>query len=613
MSFSFFKSGEILSPVEGGTGASAFTLGSMVFAGSSGTYTQNNSKLFWDNTSFRLGIGTASPSYPLHVSGDVNLTGIVRISGTQIASTNLGDYSNIVLADGTHAFTGSLNLGGNSLINLGSPINPSDAATKAYADSVAQGLSVKASVRALADSNITLSGTQTIDGVALNSGDRVLLTGQTNAVDNGIYVVASGAWSRSSDMANGSNAAGVFTFVEEGTVYAQTGWVCNDPPANATVGTAFLGFTQFSGAGEVTVGTGLSKTGNTISLITPVSVANGGTGASSFTAHGIILGEGSSALSVTGTGISGQAMLSSGSSADPAYGALNLAGGSSIVTGTLPIANGGTGAASLTGNGILATNSGGTAVTSITSSTANQVIAWNGSTWVAATLSLAYLSDGTNVVNAVTPTSPITASITGHTLSIGIHASSADTANFVVQRDGSGNFVANTISLDGNLLPTVTNVSNIGSSSFRFDTLYLDAVIDYATDLLFKASGTEYFRMSTTGNLGIGTSSPTSNLHVSGSFAHKVHTITASASPYAPANETVVMADASSGNIEVDLPDATTVPDRVYYVKKKDSSSNTVTITSTFSQTIDGAATKVITQQYVSVTVVSDGSNWYIL
>lgn len=78
-----------------------------------------------------------------------------------------------------------------------------------------------------------------------------------------------------------------------------------------------------------------------------LGVPGGGTGVATLTAHGVLMGEGTSPIGVSAAGTSGQAFLSGGASADGAFGALNLAGGSSIFTGVLPTANGGTGAASL--------------------------------------------------------------------------------------------------------------------------------------------------------------------------------------------------------------------------------------------------------------------------
>lgn len=148
------------------------------------------------------------------------------------------------------------------------PVSTMHAVTKQYVDNIATGLDFKQSCRALASSNITLSGVQTIDGVSLVAGNRVLVVGQTNATQNGIYVVASGAWARSED-ADGTPAnevsPGMFTFVEEGTTWANSSWVL---ATNGTInlGTTPLSFTRFSGTGQIEAGNGLLKTGNTLSI-----------------------------------------------------------------------------------------------------------------------------------------------------------------------------------------------------------------------------------------------------------------------------------------------------------------------------------------------------------
>jgi len=169
------------------------------------------------------------------------------------------------LSDLTQA-TADLDLNDNKIVNLATPTADSDAATKGYVDSVAVGLDVKESVKAATVGNVTLSGAQTIDGVALTAGDRVLVRSQSAGAENGIYVVASGAWSRSSDADNSTKLnSGAFTFVEEGTTLADTGWVLttND---TITIGTTPLVFTQFSGAGTFLAGTGLTLAGNTFSV-----------------------------------------------------------------------------------------------------------------------------------------------------------------------------------------------------------------------------------------------------------------------------------------------------------------------------------------------------------
>ncbi len=141
-------------------------------------------------------------------------------------------------------------------------------ASKTYVDNAVQGLDVKGSCRVATSGNITLSGTQTIDGVAVVADDRVLVKSQTDASENGIYVVASGSWSRASDADNspaGEVTSGLFSFVEEGTANGNNGYVLvtADP---ITLGTTNLSFEQFSGAGQVIAGSGITVSGNNIAV-----------------------------------------------------------------------------------------------------------------------------------------------------------------------------------------------------------------------------------------------------------------------------------------------------------------------------------------------------------
>ena len=187
-----------------------------------------------------------------------------------IASSKLADGANFIKKDGSVAFTADQSHGGFKVTNIGTPTSNSDAATKAYVDSVAQGLSVKTAVRAATTANITLSGTQTIDGVALIAGDRILVKNQTTNTQNGVYDVASGAWSRSSDSDAGTELVNAFYFVQSGTTLQATGWV-QSTPGPITPGTTGLVFSQFSGAADYTAGAGLTKTGLTFDVGTASS------------------------------------------------------------------------------------------------------------------------------------------------------------------------------------------------------------------------------------------------------------------------------------------------------------------------------------------------------
>ena len=157
-------------------------------------------------------------------------------------------------------------------IRISDPATDDDAATKGYVDATAQGLDIKGSVRLAttdADGNIDLTTggtTVMIGGLSVEVGDRVLVKNQTDATENGIFVVQSGSWIRSEDANdNQSISPGMFTFVEEGSL-ENTGWVLStDSPID--VGTTGLEFTQFSGAGLITAGDGLVKEGNVIDVV----------------------------------------------------------------------------------------------------------------------------------------------------------------------------------------------------------------------------------------------------------------------------------------------------------------------------------------------------------
>lgn len=136
---------------------------------------------------------------------------------------------------------------------------------RAYADGVASGLTVKDSVVAATTANITLSGAQTIDGVAVVAGNRVLVKDQSTTKNNGIYVAASSAWARATDAdTTGEMKVGAFTYVSSGTTNGTASFVCNSA---GTLDTDPVAFTQFNQAGSVSAGAGLVKSGSVINLV----------------------------------------------------------------------------------------------------------------------------------------------------------------------------------------------------------------------------------------------------------------------------------------------------------------------------------------------------------
>ena len=187
-----------------------------------------------------------------------------------IASSKLADGANFTKKDGSVAFTADQSHGGFKVTNVGTPTASTDAATKAYVDSVAQGLSVKTAVRVATTANITLSGIQTIDGVLLVAGDRVLVKNQSTTSQNGVYDVASGAWTRSADSDAGTELVNAFYFVNSGTTLQATGWT-QSTPGPITIGSTAIVFNQFSGAADYQAGSGLTKTGLTFDVGTASS------------------------------------------------------------------------------------------------------------------------------------------------------------------------------------------------------------------------------------------------------------------------------------------------------------------------------------------------------
>ena len=184
-------------------------------------------------------------------------------SGTDAVTKTYAD-SKLALTGGT--MSGAIAMGTSKITGLGTPTADTDAANKGYVDSVAQGLDTKASVIAATATAGTLATSfangQVVDGVTLATTDRILIKNQADATENGIYTVnASGAPTRSTDMDNGTEFPGAYVFVEQGTVNADTGWVCTNN-APVTLGTTNIVWTQFSGAGTYTASNGVLLTGS---------------------------------------------------------------------------------------------------------------------------------------------------------------------------------------------------------------------------------------------------------------------------------------------------------------------------------------------------------------
>ena len=220
-----------------------------------------NSSVTIGSTEVDLGGSTSSLS-GLNLVSVTDAFGTVEVTGNKVSYLGTLDFS-------LYSATANINVNYANITNVATPVEASDAVNKAYADAIAAGVKPKASVKAATTGPITLSGAQTIDGVALVTGDRVLVKNQIDATQNGIYVVeGSGDWARAEDADNspdGEVSTGIYTFVEAGTVNEHSSFILTTP-GPITLGTTELSFSLYSIAGALAAGAGLSKSGDEFSV-----------------------------------------------------------------------------------------------------------------------------------------------------------------------------------------------------------------------------------------------------------------------------------------------------------------------------------------------------------
>jgi len=220
-------------------------------------------------------------------AGDTSIV----VAGTGAAPTVRTGTLDVIAAQ--HAPAAAVAMNSQKITGLATPTAGTDAATKGYVDGVAQGLSVKTSAVAattgsetytISSGNVTQINGTAIDGQSPAVNDYILVkdapaasgTGSSGSVQpgNGLYQVTSNTTnlsvSRAAAMSGSNPPAGVFVFVEAGTAAASSGWVTGTPSTSAafTYGTNNIQLVQFSGAGEITAGTNLAKSGNTLSVAT---------------------------------------------------------------------------------------------------------------------------------------------------------------------------------------------------------------------------------------------------------------------------------------------------------------------------------------------------------
>lgn len=268
--------------------------------------------------------------------------------------------------------TAAVSLNNQKITGLADPTDDQDAATKAYVDAARSGLDVKQSVRLASVAPVTVTYAQAggtsargqitaapnaLDGVNLAAGNRILLKDQAAGAQNGIWVVttlgtgANGVWNRATDFDQDAEVtAGAFSFVAEGNANADSGWVLttNDPIVIGGASGTALGFAQFSGAGQITAGNGLTKTGNTLDVGAGTGIAVGAdnvglTGQAlalhNLATNGIFVRTGAAAVAARSVATSGTGISASNGDGVAGNPTLSLSVALSTVGGLTPAAD----------------------------------------------------------------------------------------------------------------------------------------------------------------------------------------------------------------------------------------------------------------------------------
>ena len=439
-------------------------------------------------------VGGSTPSY----STAPSLTGT---NFTGIPNAALSNSSVTIGTTGIALGAVSLTLGG--LTSVAVTQNPSTAlqlATKQYVDGlVSSGITYHAPVKYEVPSTTgnlnatysngtggvgaTLTNAGTLaafapDGPTASPGDRILVYNQTNQFENGVYEVTtvgdgSTAWvlTRTTDTdsyglkdANALGEGDAF-FVTSGNTGAGETYVCNTS-GTITFGTTAITFVQVSSAQVYSAGTGLTLTGTQFSLTTPVVLANGGTGLTSYTAGDLPYFASGTAFSKLAIGATNRILTSSGSApqwSDPAgitVGSATTATSATSATTATTATNVAGGAANQ-----IVYNTGAGATSFITAPvTAGHFLKWNGSAF-------AWDVAGSGTVTSITAGSYLTGGTITTSGTIAVDATDANTANKVVARDASGNFSAGTITaaLSGNAT-SATNLAGGAASQIPYQT-----------------------------------------------------------------------------------------------------------------------------------------------
>lgn len=267
----FSITGDITGTIDGGTDILTLAtvngnVGSFGTAANVPTFAVNAKGLITSASNTAIAIAASQTTSGTFADARISSSSVTQHQAAlTILETQISDGALLARSAENETITGSWTF--NNVTVGVDPTLASHLATKQYVDNSISGLDMKQSVRAATTANITLSAPQTVDGVSVIAGDRVLVKNQTTGSLNGIYVVAAGAWTRSTDADTSAEVTtGMYTFVAEGTTNGDSGWalITDDP---ITLGSTSLTFAQFTGLGQVVAGNGLTKTGSTIDVV----------------------------------------------------------------------------------------------------------------------------------------------------------------------------------------------------------------------------------------------------------------------------------------------------------------------------------------------------------